>query len=180
MAYAATVITGVQNSAALGTVPLTPAQLPASIEGMITTSTGMAGTAADLTLSALQGITVNGSSLLVTVPLAAQSESTATLTTYPGASCPANRDCVEYTLMVPAANPSVGAFSSSGKQSPASPPSGAVNYALDGMAFQPGMAGQSDCSPSELQTNKTEGNAPLTVTPGGSVTAATLAFTGCG
>jgi hypothetical protein len=101
----------------------------------------MAGTAADLLLSALQGISVNGTGLLVTVPLAAQSASAATLTTGPDASCPANTDCVEYTLMIPAANPSVGAFSNSGKQSPAAPPSGAVNYTLDGMAFQPGYGG---------------------------------------
>jgi len=177
--YAATVITGVESSGALGTVPLTPAQLPASITGMITTSTGSAATSADLSLSALQSITVNGGNLLVTVPLAAQSASTATLTTVPDASCPANTDCVEYTLAVPAANPSVGGFSSSGHQSPASPTSGAVNYTLDALAFVPGMAGQSDCMPSELRTSQTSSNTPLTVSAGMSVTAGTLAFTGC-
>jgi hypothetical protein len=179
VAYAATVITGVQSSAALGQVPLTPALVPASFMGTITTSTGSAATSADLSLSALQSVMVNGSNLLVTVPLAAQSASTATLMTAPGASCPANTDCVSYTLSVPAANPSVGAFSSSGNQSPALPTAGTVNYTLDAAAFVPGSAGQADCSPSDVQTSQTSGSTPLTVTPGASVTAATLSFTGC-
>jgi hypothetical protein len=179
VAYAATVITGVQASAALGTVPLTPSLAPASITGMITTSTGSAGTSADLSLSALQSITVNGGSLLVTVPLAEQSASSATLMTASDVSCPANTDCVSYTLALPAANPSVGTFSSSGQQSPAAPAIGPVNYTVDAQAFVPGSAGQPDCSPSEIQTSQTSSNADLTVSPGVSVTAAILSFTGC-
>jgi len=179
VAYAATVITGVQSSAALGRVPLTAALTPASITGTITTSTGSAGTTADLTLSALQSIMLNGGNLLVTVPLATQSASTATLMTAPGMSCAAKTNCVSYTLSVPAANPSIGAFSISGNQSPAPPAAGAVNYTLEAAAFVPGSAGQADCSPSVLQTSQTSTSAPLTVTPGVSVTAATLAFTGC-
>ena len=179
VAYAATVITGVQSSSSLGNVPLTAALTPASIMGTITTSTGSAGTSADLTLSAMQSIKVNGSNALVTIPLAAQSASTATLMTAPGASCPANTDCVSHTLSVPAANPSVGTFSSSGNQLPASPTTGTVNYTVDAAAFLPGSAGQADCSPSDLQTSQTSGSTPLTVTPGASVTAATLTFTGC-
>jgi hypothetical protein len=175
MVYATTVITGVHSSAALGTVPMTPAQLPASITGMITTSTGSAATMADLALSALQSV----GNLLVTIPLAAQSASSATLTTAPESSCPANTDCVSYTLLLPAANPSVAAFSSSGKQSPSPPATGTVEYTLDALASVPGMAGQSDCMPSELRTSQTSKNTPLIVNAGMSVTAATLAFTGC-
>jgi hypothetical protein len=178
-AYAATVITAVPSSGALGKVPLTAILAPASIMGAITTSTGSSATSADLTLSALQGITENGSNLLVTVPLAAQSASSATLTTAPGMSCAANTDCVSYTLSVPAANPSVGAFRNSGNQSPAAPTAGPANYKLDAMAFVPGAAGQLDCTPSEQQTNQTSSSAPLSVSAGMSVTAATLAFTGC-
>jgi Domain of unknown function (DUF4382) len=179
VAYGATVITGVESSSALGTIPITAALAPASITGSITTSTGSAATSADLSLSALEPITVNSTNLLVTVPLPAQSAATATLTTAPSATCPANTDCVPYTLSVPAANPSVGAFSSSGHQSPAPPATGAVQYTLDAAAFAPGNSGQPDCSPSDLQTNQTDSSAPLTVTPGLSVTAATLSFTGC-
>jgi hypothetical protein len=121
VAYGATVITGVQSSATLGKVPLTAALALASIMGTITTSTGSAGTMADQTLSALQSIMANGGNRLVTVPLAAQSASTATLMTASGMSCPAKTDCVSYTLSVPLANPAIGTFSSSGNQSPAAP-----------------------------------------------------------
>lgn len=176
VAYAATVITGVQASSGLGTVPLTAAMAPSSITGTITTSTGSAATSADITLSALEPISA---SLLVTVPLAMQSAVTANVVTASGASCAANTDCASYTLSVPAASPSVGAFSTSGHQSPAPPAAPPVQYTIDAMAFAAGMAGQSDCSPSELQTSKTSTNAPLVVTSGTSVTAATLAFSGC-
>jgi hypothetical protein len=178
-AYAATVITGVQPGNALGNVPMTSALLPASVTGQITTSTGSAGTAADLSLSALQQITVGGSTVMITTPLAQQSAATATLTTAPGPGCPANTDCADYTVVVPAANPSVGTFTASGNQIPAPPPGGTVGYSLDANAFVPGSAGTEDCNPSNLQTSQTNTNAPLTVTAGGSVTAATLAFTAC-
>lgn len=171
--YAATVITGVQSGNSLGHVPLTTAGAPASITGQITTTTGSAPTAADLQLSALQPITENSSTVMITTPLAQQSAATATLTTATDASCPANTDCASYTLAVPASNPSVGAFSSSGNQTPAPPASGAVNYTVDAVAFVPGSGSTLDCSPSDLQTS------PLAVTAGNSFPAATLAFTSC-
>jgi hypothetical protein len=180
-AYAATVIMGVQPGNALGTVPLveqTGANLSAaSITGQVTTGTGSAATSAELSISALQALTVNGP--LVTIPLAAQSAATASLTTAAGANCPANTDCATYTLSVPALNPSVGTFSTSGNQTPAAPASGPVNYTVDGLAFVSGGGGTLDCSPSDTQTSSTSTNTSLTVTPGTSVTAATLMFTGC-
>jgi hypothetical protein len=180
-AYAATVITGVQPGNALGTVPLveqTGASLaPASITGEVTSSTGSAAISVDLSISALQPITVNGSSLLVTIPLAAQSAATATLPTASGASCPANTDCATYTLSVPALNPSVGNYAV-GNQTPAAPASGPVNYTVDAMAFVSG-GGTHDCTMSDMQTSSTSTSTSLTVTAGTSVTAATLAFTGC-
>jgi hypothetical protein len=174
--YSATVITGVQPGNALGTVPLAPAGTPASIAGQITTSTGSAGTAVDLVVSALQSI---GNSVLVTVPLAQQSAATATLTTASGLACPASTDCVSYTFSVPGANPSIGGFNSGGNQTPASPASGSANYTIDANAFAPGSAGLPDCSPSNLQTDMTNTNAALSVAPGTGATAATLAFTVC-
>ena len=179
IAYSATVIGGVQSGAALGTVPLTAALVPASITGTITTGNGSSGTSADLSLSALQSITVNGNTFLITVPLAAQSASTATLTTSSSTTCPTNTDCVSYTLSLPAANPSIGTFSSSGHQAPALPATGAASYTLDAVAFVPQSAGQPDCNPAELQTSQTSSSGPLTVSPGMSVSAATLVFTGC-
>jgi hypothetical protein len=174
--YSATVITGVQPGNTLGTVPLSPAATPASITGPITSSTGSAGTAVDLVASALQSI---GNSVLATVPLAQQSAATATLSTASSLACPASTDCVSYTFSLPGANPSIGTFNSNGNQTPAVPASGSANYTIDANAFLPESAGLSDCSPSNLQTSMTNTNATLSVTPGTSATAATLAFTGC-
>ena len=183
VAYGSTVITGVQPGNALGTVPLF-AQLgtnksPASIIGLITTSTGSTGTVADISLSVLQPISVMSSTVLVTIPLAAQSGATASLTTAAAASCPAKTDCASYTLSVPAANPSVATFSTSGSQKPAPPSAGPVDYSVDASAFVPGGSGTLDCNPSELQTSSTMNNMALTVAAGTSVTAKTLAFAGC-
>lgn len=183
VAYGATVITGVQPGNSLGTLPLTAASgtdtAAASITGQITSSTGSAGTAADISLSVLQTITVNGASLMITVPLASQSAAMTSVATAAGMTCPAKTDCATYTLSVAAVNPSVGAFSTSGTQKPAAPASGAVNFTVDAIAYVPGGTGTLDCNPSEMQTNMTSTNTPLTVTGGASVTAATVAFTGC-
>ncbi|HEY6309143.1 MAG TPA: DUF4382 domain-containing protein [Candidatus Angelobacter sp.] len=174
--YAATVITGVQPGNSLGNVPLTAAGSPAVIGGLITTSTGTAGTVADLSVSALQQITENGSNVMITTPLPLLPAATDTLTTAPGAGCPANTDCVNYSLSVPAANPSVGAFVTTGTQTPAPPAAGPVNYTVDANAFS---AGAADCTPSNAQRSQTTASTPLTATAGSSVTAQTLPFTAC-
>ena len=183
VAYAATVITGVQPGNALGTVPLVaevgPSKAPASITGSVTTTTGSAATSADISISALQPISANSSLVLVTIPLAAQSAATANLTTAASANCPAKTDCASYTLSVPALNPSVGSFSTSGSQKPAAPATGPVNYTVDARAFVPGSGGALDCNPSDLQTSSTSTNTNLTVTPGSNANAAMLAFSGC-
>jgi hypothetical protein len=183
VAYGSTVITGVQPGNSLGSVPLVAQAgantTAASITGQITTSTGSAAAAADISLSLLQPISVNSTTVVVTIPLAAQSAATASLTTAAAAACPAKADCVSYTLSVAAVNPSLGTFSTSGTQQPAAPASGPVGYTVDAIAFVPGGGGALDCSPSEMQTSSTIGNTALRVTPGTSVTAATLAFTGC-
>src|SRR5262249_27497522 len=178
VAYAVTVITGVQPGNSLGSVPLTAAALPASLQGQITTSTGSAAASADLQLSTLQPITVNSATVLITTPLPQFPSATATVMTAPG-TCPANTDCVNYTLAVPAANPSVGAFVPTGTQTPAPPVAGPVNYTMDALAFVPGQAGTADCNPSHMQTSQTSTSTPLTATAGTISTAATLAFTGC-
>jgi hypothetical protein len=177
--YAATVITGVKPGDSLGTVPLTLSSIPnapATITVPITTSTGSTGTVADLSVSALQSI---GPNVLATIPLAQQSAATATVTTAPGLACPANTDCANQPLAVPASNPSVGTFISGGPQIPNAPATGSVNYTVDANAFVPLTAGLPDCSPSNMQTSQDVSTAILTVTPGVSVTSATLAFTSC-
>jgi hypothetical protein len=182
-AYGPTVITGVQPGDALGIVPaLAEAGAntsAASINGQITTSTGTVGVPVDLVASALEPVQVSASQFMVTIPLALQSMATAVLTTTAGSGCPINTDCVSYTLAVPAQNPSVGAFSNSGRQQTAPPAPVPVIYAIDAQTVIPASGGTPDCNPSQLQTTTTSSNGPLVVTAGGMVTASTLAFTGC-
>jgi len=180
VAYALTVITGVQPGNTLGLVPVV-AQTgmntnPASITGLVTTTTGSSASAADISITALQPIT---SSVMVTVPLAGQSATSAHLTTAANASCPTNADCASYTMMVPAMNPSVGTFAAAASQTPTPPIAGAVNYTIDAFAFMTDGSSTPDCSPSEVKTGSTASNVPLTVTSGQSSTAATLTFSGC-
>jgi hypothetical protein len=174
--YAATVVTGVQPGNSLGNVPLTAAGASAMINGQITTSTGSAGTVADLSVSALKQIMENGGNVMITTPLPLIPAATDTVSTAASAGCPANTDCVNYTLTIPAANPSVGAFVTTGNQTPAPPTAAPVDYTVDANAFSAGVA---DCTPPNMQTNQTSTSTPLTVTSGGSVTAKTLAFTAC-
>jgi Domain of unknown function (DUF4382) len=180
VAYGATVITGVQPGSSLGTVPLTAQagvnQAAGSITGLITTSTGSAATTADISISALQSITVNSSQILITVPLPAISGTSVNVSTAAGATCPANTDCVTYKLTVPAANPSVGAFSTSGTQTPGAPAGGNVDYTVDARAF---AASAPDCTNPDMQASQTTTSTPLAVLPGASVSAQTIAFTGC-
>ena len=179
VAYAATVTTGVAQGTAMGNIPMV-AETGAntsqgSITGQVTTAGASGGTAADITLSALEAIT---GGTLVTVPLVQQMSATATLATAADASCPAGTDCASYTLAVPAANPNVGAFNSGGTtytQDTVNP----VKYTVDALAFVPSSGGTADCSPSEMQANTLSGGGNLVVTAGGTATAATIAFTGC-
>lgn len=168
VSYGATVITGVQPGNNLGKIPLTAAGLPASITGQVTSSTGSAGIAIDVSLSALQSI---GNNTQVTVPLAQQSASTATLSTESG-TCPAGTDCVSYTLSLPALNPSIAAVNTSGDQTPGLPAGGAVNYNVDGQAFVLGSNVQ-NCSQPQQQVQVSN------VTSGNPFSAAALAFAGC-
>lgn len=172
VAYAATVTTGVMQGTSMGNVLLTASTMQASLQGQVTTSTGTAGTVADLSVSALQPIS---NSVQAIIPLVQQGSATASLTTAPGAGCPANTDCVSYTLGVPAVNPNVGPVG--GPWAPFG--GGTVNYSVDALAFVPMSGSTPDCTPSELTTNMTTANTPLTVTPGATVNPATLVFTGC-
>jgi hypothetical protein len=179
VAYAATVTTGVQDGTSMGNIPLIAttgaSTAVASITGQVTTSTGAAATSADIELSALQPI---GNNVLATIPLAAQSTVTLSLATAADAACPVNTNCASYTMSVPGLNPNVGVFNSGGTtytQNIVDP----VSYTVDGRAFVPLSGGTADCNPSELMTNTLQGGGALVVTPGGSVTAATLAFTAC-
>lgn len=179
VAYAATIVSGVQPGSAIGNIPMvaqTGANLSdASISGTVTTTSGAAGTVDDITLYAMQQVTINSSAVNVIIPLAQQSSATASLTTASGGSCPSNTYCATYTLAVPAMWPNLGTFSAGGTtytQGTATP----VAYSVGAQAFS---AGVSACSSPEVVVNTLSGGGALTVTPGGTVTAANIAFNGC-
>jgi len=180
LAYAATVTTGVAQGTAMGNVPLVAQTgtntTQGSITGQVTTAGASGGTVSDITLAALQPLT--GGTTLVTIPLVQQGSTTVNTATAADASCPAGTDCVSYTLSVPAANPSVGAFSAGGTtytQDTVNP----VKYTVDALAFVPLSGGTANCTPSEIMINTLSGGGDLVVTAGATSTAATAAFTGC-
>jgi hypothetical protein len=120
-------------------------------------------------------------SLLIEIPQFGASTTT-TITTAvpnpPGHTCSSSTvACDDYSVLVPAANPSVGAFNPAGTtytQAPAP-----VNYIVDGQAVN--SSGGAECDPLEEQTSQ-QANPPggsLTVTAGGTVTASMLTFAGC-
>jgi len=173
VAYSAQIITGVQPGAALGTLTLsaqpTPNSTQASITGLITSANpGNTGQVIDLSVSALQQITSGGSNTLVTIPIA-QVGATATLSTAANASCPANTDCVTYTLQLPLLNPFVGNFSATGTTFTQA--AGNASYTVDALAF---IGGNPSCNPSEQKTPSA-----IAVSAGVPATAANLTFTGC-
>lgn len=180
--YAATITTGVQPGTALGNVPLVATSgtntSAASITGQITTAGGTSGAPADLSVYAMQQVTIGGNPAQVIIPLAQQSSSVAAVSTATGGTCPANTACVNYTLAVPAAWPNIGTFAAAGTsytQSTTTP----VSYSVGAQAFQPASSGTAFCSPSELKVSTTSTGGSLDVTAGASVTAQTMAFTGC-
>jgi uncharacterized protein DUF4382 len=173
-AYIPKITTGIQPGSALGTVTVATVTgtntSPASITGTVTTANASnAGTPADVSVSALEQI--SGTGTFYTIPLAGLSSATATLTTATDSSCPANTDCATYTAQLSSVAPAIGAFSAGGTTY--SGGANTANYVIDGLAFVPQSGGAPDCSPSEQKT------IPYSVTAGGSITAQTLAFTGC-
>ena len=174
--YAPTVTTGVHASTAVGTIPVTQqpglgaSTGPTSLVGVVQTA-GSSGSVSEIvTLSAVQTVSINGSNVLVTVPLVQQSVATANVMTASGLSCQSGIDCANFTLAVPGVDAFVGSFSSGGTQYAQN--SGAVTYNVDAQPVLPGD-GTPVCTQTDMQSNA------LTVTPGNSFAAGTLSFTGC-
>jgi len=113
-AYATAIVTGVSTGSSLGKIPLVASSgAPGSIKGLVTTTstTSTAIVQEGVVLSVLQE--AGGSTF--TIPLAAQvpPSATANVTTAPSSgtlTCPANTDCIDYTLSVPGVTPTVVAF----------------------------------------------------------------------
>jgi len=184
VAYAATITTGVQPGASLGNIRLIAqpgsgiAASPATITGTVTTTGTSGATADDIVLSALQGVTIGTSNVFVTIPLAAQGSTTLTVTTQTTGCGSSTTGCATYSLQVPAANPNVGAFASTGTtyaQNTANP----ANYTVDAQAFIPDSAATLTCVPSEVQVSAAIGGGPLTAVGGVTITAAPIGFIAC-
>ena len=157
----------------------------ATITGQITSmkGTGNTGTPtpADITAFALQQLTIGSTNISFIIPLADQASpsSTISLSTAANVSCPANTDCVTYTVKVPAMWPNLGGFTAGSatnySQSLATP----VGYSIGAQAFVPVPTATQNCSPFELFSNTLSGGGPLTVTAGQPSTAATIGFSSC-
>jgi hypothetical protein len=179
VAYAATITTGVQPGNALGNVPMTAvtgtSTAPATITGDVTTANASSnGTAADVLLSALQGVTLFTGTVNFTIPAGTQS-ATLSLTTEKPLSC-VTTTCppftASYSLTLPPVNPTVGAFVTTGTTY-TDGAAGNASYVIEGQAFVPQSGGTADCTPPIKTT------APVAVSAGTSTAAPTLEFTGC-
>ena len=176
VAYAPTVITGVSPGSALSTVQLHAQSTIASgatrLQGSVTSQNGgspAAATSIDVQVSALEAVS---SALTVTVPqLPNQGGATLALTTESTSACASGKDCVSYTIPLPAAAAYVGVFASTGTTLTQSALPAA--YVMDGIAFVSSSGGTLNCSPNELQA------AAVTPIAGSTLPVATLAFTGC-
>jgi hypothetical protein len=175
VAYGATLAAGVPPGTNVGNIPIFPQpgpnQAPANITGQITTVGASGGVSVDLSVSMLQSISVAGKSLSFTVPQVAPLAPTLSIATEANGSCPANTNCGNYTLTVPATNPMVGVFATTGTTY--SQVTGSVPYVVDAFAFVPGSGNTPDCSPTEMKS------IGLSVSGGATVNAPVLAFLGC-
>ena len=182
VAYNATVITGVPVGTAIGTIPVVPELTggtgPGTIKGFVSAlnATNM-GASADVTMSALQSI--NSGALMVTIPL--ETGSTQLIAVSAPATCPAmspmNANCAPYTLVVPASNPMVGAFSATITFAP--PAAGSVLYTVAAQAAVPLSGNTPTCTPPSMTTNQDTTSMPLAVMPGATTNAKEINFSGC-
>lgn len=193
--YNGTTVLNIPNGTNLGAIPLQPetgALAPATLQGFVTATTGTAAASADVSVSALQQVSFGSPAVMrqITIPLEAIQQtqttsavaSTGLISLSSSTGCPTgapvNSNCAQYTLVVPASNPSVGVFSSSGftYSTPAPAP---VPFAVDARAAVPNSGGIVDCSPSEIMTTTDVNNAALVVTPAMLTTVARTDFKGC-
>jgi uncharacterized protein DUF4382 len=192
VAYNATVETGVPGGTNAGMIPLTAetglTPGPATFQGFVTATTGTAPASIDALVSAIQIVPLSGGGTRpvtipaesTTIPVASasiQNISVASTTNCPS-SPPPNANCAEYTLIEPASNPSIGAFST-GIVSFSTPAASPVLYSIRVDAFVPLSGGTTDCTPSSIQTSLDSSGNPLQAVPGPPVTPNEIDFAGC-
>jgi hypothetical protein len=194
--YNATAVLNVPNGTNLNTIPIiaeTDATSPAILQGFVTASTASGGATVDVSLAALQSVSF-GTSMTLTRQLNIPLQTISATATSPAVSstglvsissntnCPSgtptNANCSPYTLVVPASNPNVGVFTSSGVTY-SSPATGDVLFTVDAIAAQPLSGGVPDCVPPEQTTSKDLNNQPLKVTAGMATNVARIDFSGC-
>lgn len=176
-AYQPSIVTGIANGQSVGNVNLyigtAGTQGAAALSGSVTSqNSSSSGTVADIQLSALE--TDSGSGATYTIPLlpnAQQPSATLALETAAASTCATGTDCANYSMMLPAGGPYVGAYATSGATLTQSSP--LATYVIDGWAFVPSSGGAADCSPSEQKTQ------PYVLTSNFNVPVQPLAFTQC-
>jgi Domain of unknown function (DUF4382) len=194
--YSATAIVNVPNGSNLGAIPLvaeTGATGPAILQGFVTAKTATGGATVDVSLAALQSIALSGNvTRQLNIPLQNTSatavgpavNSTGLVSITGSKGCPAGSpmgaNCAQYTLVVPAGNPSVGVFASGGLTFSA-PESGDVLFTVDAQAAVPMSGGRPDCMPPEIMTSDDASTPPqpLKVTAGMTTNVARTDFSGC-
>ncbi len=193
--YNATAVFNVPNGTNLNAVPVVAeigATAPAILQGFVTATTGASAATADVSLAALQKVSVGttGTIRQLSIPLEAISAtavmpataSTGLISVTSNTNCPAgspaNSNCAQYTLVVPASNPQTGVFSSSGFSYTA-PAGGDVLFTVDARAAVPMSGGTPDCSPSEITMSTDTNNMPLKVVAATTAKVARIDFKGC-
>lgn len=156
VAYQPSIITGIANGQTTGNVTLWPGtvgtQGAATFSGTVTSqNTANAGTIADIQLSALETDMASGPTFTIPLlPTSQQASATLAVETAADSSCSAGTDCVNYSMVLPAGGPYIGAYSPSAATLTLSSPLAA--YVIDGQAFVPSSGGIADCNPSELKS----------------------------
>jgi hypothetical protein len=194
MPYNATTVLNVPNGTNLGAIPLIAevgATAPAVFQGFVTATNGAAGGLIDVSLSALQTVPTGATTTLqITIPLQTipatnttpEVDSTGLVSVSANTSCPtgapAKANCAQYMLVVPASNPSVGIFSSSGFTY-STPATGDVLFTVDARAAVPLSGGTPDCTPSEQMVSKDSTAAALKALPATTTTVAEIDFSSC-
>jgi hypothetical protein len=192
--YNATTVLNVPNGTNLGAIPLIAeagATAPAVFQGFVTATNGAAAGTIDVSLSALQTVASGATTTIqITIPLQTipattttpEVDSTGLVSVSASTSCPtgapAKANCAQYTLVVPASNPSVGVFLSSGITY-STPATGDVLFTVDARAAMPMSGGTPDCTPSEQTTAKDSTAAPLKALPATTTNVAEIDFSSC-
>jgi hypothetical protein len=192
--YNATTVLNVPNGTNLGSIPLIAevgATAPAVLQGSVTATNGAAGGLIDVSLSALQAAPTSATtSIQITIPLQTipttnatpEVDSTGLISVSDSTNCPAGApakaNCAQYTLVVPASNPSVGIFSTSGFTYSV-PATGDVLFTVDARAAVPLSGGTPDCTPSEQMAAKDSTSLPLKALPATTTAVAEIDFSTC-